>query len=240
MSASTDPAMFYGRQLYMRDGRQRRYVRAVSLTEKTRRERVLPNMRLVFGPINARRIKDVKKRSDLDQFQDLYDIENISPQTKGKEPGEVGGLIAMVNSEQLPNSESRVTLGEVKDALGTQTVNINWQLLPEDKRGMAEGHRLFGIELGRANLGRYQTFVPLDKSDVWPDGMIANGHCMGTTRMHADERLGVVDENCRVHGMSNLYVAGSSVFPTGGTFNPTFTIIALALRLADHIKSELK
>jgi len=81
--------------------------------------------------------------------------------------------------------------------------------------------------------------VPLDESDTWPDDMIANGHCMGTTRMHANERLGVVDESCRVHGMKNLYIAGSSVFPTGGTFNPTFTIVALALRLADRIKSEL-
>jgi choline dehydrogenase-like flavoprotein len=59
---------------------------------------------------------------------------------------------------------------------------------------------------------------------------------MGTTRMDADPKRGVVDENCRVHGVENLYVAGCSVFPTGGTFNPTFTIVALALRLADHLK----
>ena len=118
-------------------------------------------------------------------------------------------------------------------------MKVNWQLLPQDRRGIVEGHRLLGIEIGRANLGRYQTFVPLDKSDTWPDDLIANGHCMGTTRMHADERFGVVNENCRVHGMKNLYVAGSSVFPTGGTFNPTFTIVALALRLSDHIKKDL-
>jgi choline dehydrogenase-like flavoprotein len=238
-SPSTDPAMFYGRQISMRDGRQVRYVRALGLTEKTRRKHALPNMRLVFGPINAKRISKVKRRNDLDQVQDLYDIENFNSRTTTKESGEVGGLLAMVNSEQLPNPESRVSLGEVKDALGMQTVSINWQLLREDKRGMAEGHRLLGIELGRSNLGRYQTFVPLDESDTWPDDMIANGHCMGTTRMHANERLGVVDESCRVHGMKNLYIAGSSVFPTGGTFNPTFTIVALALRLADRIKSEL-
>ena len=62
---------------------------------------------------------------------------------------------------------------------------------------------------------------------------------MGTTRMHRDPTLGVVDENCRVHGVANLYVAGSSVFPTGGASNPTLTIVALALRLADHLKKQL-
>jgi choline dehydrogenase-like flavoprotein len=59
---------------------------------------------------------------------------------------------------------------------------------------------------------------------------------MGTTRMHIDPQQGVVDENCRVHGISNLFIAGSSVFPTGGYANPTLTIIALAIRLADHLK----
>ena len=63
---------------------------------------------------------------------------------------------------------------------------------------------------------------------------------MGTTCMHRDATMGVVDENCCVHGIPNLYVAGCSVFPTGGTFNPTLTIVALALRLADHIKARLR
>jgi choline dehydrogenase-like flavoprotein len=61
-------------------------------------------------------------------------------------------------------------------------------------------------------------------------------HHMGTTRMHADARQGVVDSNCRVHDLANLYVAGSSVFPTGGVANPTLTLVALAIRLADHLK----
>jgi choline dehydrogenase-like flavoprotein len=60
-------------------------------------------------------------------------------------------------------------------------------------------------------------------------------HHMGTTRMHSDPKRGVVDGNCRVHGVSNLYIAGSSVFPTSGHANPTLTIVALALRLGDHL-----
>ena len=63
---------------------------------------------------------------------------------------------------------------------------------------------------------------------------------MGTTRMNADPRHGVVDADRRVHGVSNLYVAGSSVFPTGGYANPTLTLIALAIRLADNLKQQLK
>jgi choline dehydrogenase-like flavoprotein len=60
-------------------------------------------------------------------------------------------------------------------------------------------------------------------------------HLMGTTRMHASARQGVVDADCRVHGVANLFVAGSSVFATGGYVNPTLTIVALAARLAHHL-----
>ncbi len=62
---------------------------------------------------------------------------------------------------------------------------------------------------------------------------------MGTTRMARDPKAGVVDENCRVHSVANLFVAGSSVFPSCGYANPTFTIIALALRLADHLRARV-
>jgi len=62
---------------------------------------------------------------------------------------------------------------------------------------------------------------------------------MGGTRMHGDPRQGVVDADARVHGIANLYVAGSSLFPTGGAANPTFTLVALALRLADHLNRRI-
>jgi choline dehydrogenase-like flavoprotein len=65
-------------------------------------------------------------------------------------------------------------------------------------------------------------------------------HHMGTTRMSDDPKRGVVDRHCRVHGMENLYVAGSSVFPTSGSANPTLTLVALTLRLADHLKERFK
>ena len=71
--------------------------------------------------------------------------------------------------------------------------------------------------------------------------VVAGGaHHMGTTRMHDDPRQGVVDRNSKVHGVDNLYVAGSSVFPTSGAANPTLTLVALTLRLADHLKVQLQ
>jgi choline dehydrogenase-like flavoprotein len=94
---------------------------------------------------------------------------------------------------------------------------------------------LLGTEVGRTGFGRLRYDLSEDDS-TWPDDLLGNAHQMGTTRMHRDPKLGVVNENCRVHSMANLYVAGSSVFPTSGSANPTLTIVALALRLADHIK----
>jgi choline dehydrogenase-like flavoprotein len=70
-----------------------------------------------------------------------------------------------------------------------------------------------------------------------PPVVFGNWHQLGTTRMHPDPARGVVDENCRVHEMHNLYIAGGSIFPTGGYANPSLTIVALSLRLADHVKS---
>jgi choline dehydrogenase-like flavoprotein len=88
-------------------------------------------------------------------------------------------------------------------------------------------------ELERRGLGR----VEID-AEATPDPN--THHHMGTTRMHRDPRRGVLDEHARVHGVANLFVAGSSTFPTSGFANPTLTIVALALRLADHLDQRLR
>jgi choline dehydrogenase-like flavoprotein len=140
-------------------------------------------------------------------------------------------------SEQQPNPQSRVMLGPKRDRLGMREVVADWQLLPEDRSKAAAIIRLLGAEIGRAGFGRLHS--EFGEDDAWPKGFQGNEHHMGTTRMHRDPAQGVVDENCRVHTVSNLYVASSSVFPTGGASNPTLTIVAMALRLADHIKEKL-
>jgi choline dehydrogenase-like flavoprotein len=140
-------------------------------------------------------------------------------------------------SEQQPNPQSRITLGDKRDRLGMPETVVDWQPTAEDRSNAAATLRLLGREVGRAGFGRLRS--TLAESGAWPDDFYGNEHHMGTTRMHRDPARGVVDADCRVHGTANLYVAGSSVFPTGGANNPTLTIVALALRLADHLKKRL-
>lgn len=139
--------------------------------------------------------------------------------------------------EQQPNENSRVLLGPERDQLGMPEVIVNWRVLPEDRANAVAILRLLATEIGHAGFGRLN--AAWSDADTWPVDLYGNEHHMGTTRMHSDPYLGVVDENCRVHGLANLYVAGSSVFPTGGAANPTLTIVALAVLLADHLKGKL-
>jgi choline dehydrogenase-like flavoprotein len=141
-------------------------------------------------------------------------------------------------SEQQPNPQSRVFLGSRRDALGMREIVVDWQLTAGDQSKAAETVRRLGMDVGRTGFGRLRS--SFNDGNAWPSDISGNEHHIGTTRMHHDPGLGVVDGNCRVHAVANLYVAGSSVFPTSGANNPTLTIVALALRLADHLKKLTK
>lgn len=142
-----------------------------------------------------------------------------------------------LRSEQVPNAASRVTLGESLDALGQRRLRLDWQLTELDLRSLQRSARRFVRALGAAGLGRLKQEPWLeDPESPWWQNIVAGWHHMGTTRMADDPARGVVDRSCRVHGLDNLYIAGSSVFPTGGFANPTLTLVALATRLADHLK----
>jgi choline dehydrogenase-like flavoprotein len=146
----------------------------------------------------------------------------------------------MTRQEQAPNPDSRVTLSAEKDALGMPRAKLDWRMTELDKRSIRAFYQLLGTEIGRTGMGRVQIRDwLLDDDRTWPSSISGGWHHMGTTRMHADPRQGVVDVNCRVHGLGNLYVAGSSVYPTAGAANPTLTLVALSLRLSDHLKSTL-
>ncbi len=140
--------------------------------------------------------------------------------------------------DPVPNSDSRVRLGSERDALGMPRAELDWHLSPADHDTAARAVQLLGAELGRAGLGRMRTLMGADGDD-WPDDLAGGWHHMGTTRMHDDPHQGVVDRDCRVHGLGNLYVAGSSVFTTAGSATPTMTIVALALRLAAHLEESV-
>ena len=141
--------------------------------------------------------------------------------------------------EQAPNPESRIGLADTLDALGQRRVRLDWRLTELDIRTYRAAADIFAAELARLELGRVQLDPWLRPGvnvtpEVW--GM---AHHLGTTRMAEDPRNGVVDSDCKVHGIDNLYVAGGSVFPAAGYALPTFTIIALAIRLADRLNETL-
>lgn len=141
--------------------------------------------------------------------------------------------------EQIPNPNSRITLGSDKDHFGLPKVQLNWKFTQADKKNMQQSILYLGAEVGRMSAGRFWVRPRIDFNDdkAWPFPHGIGCHHIGTTRMHDDPRQGVVDRNCAVHGVPNLFIAGSSVFTTSGCSNPTLTIVALALRLADHLKA---
>jgi choline dehydrogenase-like flavoprotein len=141
--------------------------------------------------------------------------------------------------DQAPNPDSRVTLGAERDALGLRRAELHWQLSPLDKYSVRRTLEILGAELGRAGLGRLQIQMD-DDNTTWPKDTVGGWHHMGTTRMSDDPKRGVVDRNCQVHGISNLFIAGSSVFPTAGSGTPTMMLVSLALRLGDHLKERMR
>ena len=158
----------------------------------------------------------------------------------------ITGLYLIVRGEQAPNPDSRVILSAERDALGNRRADLSWQLTAADKHSARVFVRTFDAELRRLGKGSVEASAWLDDpSPQWPvdptvgNHAIAGYHHIGGTRMSADPSQGVVDADCRIHGYANLHVAGSSVFSTSGWANPTLTIVALALRLADHLDGEL-
>jgi choline dehydrogenase-like flavoprotein len=225
----------------------------IGLSDETMRAMKLPNFRFTVEYKFANVIRAVEALKQLGGANDpevrwadvqkvVRDLDGLAKFSVRKafslQAMPIEAMILHNDSEQLPNPASRVSLGSKRDALGLQEVVLDWCLTAEDKRHVNAAHRLLGSEVGRAGFGRLRYM--LDEDDTtWPEDLRGNEHHMGTTRMNRDSAKGVVDENCRVHGLANLYVAGSSIFPTGGVANPTLTIVTLALRLADHIKERL-
>jgi choline dehydrogenase-like flavoprotein len=137
--------------------------------------------------------------------------------------------------EMAPNPDSRVTLADTLDPVfNQQQTRITWALSALDEQTYNQTTQLFKTAV--TNLKGSVSF--LDWGSV-KQQLVVNGHHIGTTRMSADPTEGVVDANLKVHSLANLYVAGSSVFASTGISNPTFTIIALSIRLAEHLSSDL-
>ncbi|MFV0359650.1 GMC oxidoreductase [Tropicimonas sp.] len=148
--------------------------------------------------------------------------------------GAVSRLLLRYEAEQQPNRENFVDLLAETDELGMPRARLNWSPGEADRDSIVASAMLIGAACGRADLGRVELEDHFDlrywdASTAW--------HHMGTTRMAQSPTGGVVDSDCLLHGTRNLYVAGSSVMPSGGRANPTLTIVALSIRLADHLKA---
>jgi choline dehydrogenase-like flavoprotein/nucleoside-diphosphate-sugar epimerase len=151
-----------------------------------------------------------------------------------------GGRLALIcMCEQIPDRESRVVLAPSRDALGLPLSDVRWKVSDRELQTLVRTAELVAGAFQRAGLPAVHLFDWVRQREFGGSPVIDVAHPTGTTRMSSDPHDGVVDPDCKVHGVEGLYVAGSSVFPTAGHANPTLMIVALALRLADHLKSTL-
>lgn len=140
------------------------------------------------------------------------------------------------HAEQEPCAVSRVGLAAERDELGMQKLLIDWRYTPQDVATVREAVRLLADDIGQSGIGVFEYDPAAIEVEITRYGAYG-GHHLGTTRMGTEPRSSVVDADCRVHGVENLFIAGGSVFPTSSQANPTLTIVALAVRLAGHLHS---
>jgi len=159
---------------------------------------------------------------------------------------DAASAVVNLNWEQTPDDNSRITLNpeQVDPIFGQPVAHVDWRLNETDKRSAVRALEIT-LDYLRARGARQQKMITdvSGGAEDWtflpePGALETGDHHMGALRMSASPEAGIVDINSRLHGVDNLYVAGSAVFPTGGYANPTLTIVALALRLADHLKAE--
>ncbi len=142
------------------------------------------------------------------------------------------------HAEQSPNPDSRLTLIEDRDRYGMPRLKVDWRVNDIDLQSLQRSYAVLAEELERTGVGRLD-YSPEDVAAKALSEGAYGGHHLGATRMAVDPRQGVVDTDCRVHGVSDLYIASGSVLPTSSQANPTLTILALTLRLGDRLKADL-
>ncbi len=148
----------------------------------------------------------------------------------------------VIGWEQAPSPTNYIELSATdRDEAGVPRINLHWKKGELERRTLLESMKLFGETLAAKNLGRVRIEDWVLNGSEYPNkGEMVGYHHMGGTRMGTDVTKSVVDANCKVHGMENLYVGGSSIFTTSGQCNPTTSIVALSLRLGDHLGKVLK
>ncbi|NOZ09923.1 MAG: GMC family oxidoreductase [Gammaproteobacteria bacterium] len=205
----------------------------------------------MFGILTAS--DELTRREKLTRFR--FHLYNITPSYDAP----VGGVFSSIDGareaqpltkeggtymavhmamEPIPNPDTFVRLSAKRDLFGQRQLEVNWQVTDAERSNAHRAIELCALEFARMGFGR--AYAPmLEKPDEWPANFTSGKHHCGTTRMSDSPKTGVVDRNCKVFDVDNLYVTGSSVFPTIGHTNPTINLVALSLRLADHLKGKM-
>jgi len=181
---------------------------------------------------------DIDTLADV-SYKSLFQVRSSPFEHKPKYSDPYLGAFIDLNIEQRPNPESRLTLDNKIDAFGQRSIKLDWRLHDTDWHTATTALDIAAQEFGRINAGRVHISLQGNKPN-WPPLITSSNHHMGGARMSSDPKKGVVNADCRVHSIENLYIAGSAVFPTSGYANPTLTIVALSLKLAEHLRGILK
>lgn len=196
-----------------------------------------PSFRLLYREIKQGQLPDDFGSHLWNVISEIDDVAADRYRRYRKTPMKEATYVLDTRAEQVPNPSSRVTLSDETDALGIPRIDLDWQLTEQDEHTLRAGQKLIADQMAKAGLGRTQ--LPDEDDSEWMEYVVGGSHHMGTTRMSEAPRNGVVDRHCQVHGVGNLYIAGSSVFATCGYANPTLTIVALAARMGDRLKEVL-
>lgn len=200
-----------------------RFCICFALDDATQREQELLEHVLYLQPIYERSMDRLRR---ILRFRPVCRDDN----------GRVATYRVKFVTEQVPHKGSRVKLGTECDALGQRKLEVDWCFTDRDRHSMAKTLQLLTQRFAEVGLGTFDFGNDRPRLESMTDA----AHQMGTTRMASRPEEGVVDANCRVFGTDNLYVASSAVFPTGPSYSPTFTILALARRLGQHLLQTLK
>ena len=219
------------------------WVRAhIALPSDRVRELQIPKFRSEIKSVSAALRLDRAIRNKLsidDIFALMSDPVGIGSMVRCRSDAAHTAYLLVNSVQQTPNLDSRVKLSTKKDPFGRPHPQLDWKLSRLDQEGVIKAQRLIAQEVGRSGFGRMRIEMR-EGTDDFLGGCESTPHHMGTTRMDDDPARGVTDGNANVHHTHNLYVAGSSLFPTCGWPNPTLTIVATSIRLADHLKKRFR
>jgi choline dehydrogenase-like flavoprotein len=193
-----------------------------------------------------------KKDLEIDSYFDhianiLLDLDMVSEAVARKQfnthifdhADSMNGYIVNAMMEQSPDSQNRIRLSDEKDSMGQNRLHLDWRITDYDKKNLEQVIDNFAKSLSSSRFCRVRSLIGQHNDETerrFEEIMDFGYHHMGGTRMSDSPKSGVVDKNLKVFNRKNFYVLGSSVFPTGGYVPPTLTVVALAIRLSDHLR----